>query len=132
MPFEQSGNKYIDPDKSLDHRYFFIRKVMFLKYAQAFIALPGGFGTMDELFETLTLIQTSKVSRVPVILMGSEFWKGLKTWIESVVLEGFSNISPEDLELMPVVDTPQEVLQLIKDFYDVKKTGKLRPNLVLE
>src|SRR5690606_13282848 len=92
LPFEQSHNAYIDPDKNLNHRYFFVRKVMFVKYAQGFVVLPGGFGTMDELFEVLTLIQTKKISRVPVILVGSDYWAGLKAWIVEVLLEKANNI----------------------------------------
>ena len=127
LPFEQSNNQYIDPDKNLDFRYFFVRKVMFVKYAQAFVALPGGFGTMDELFETLTLIQTRKIAQVPVILVGTEFWSGLKTWITEVMLERENNISPKDLDLMPIVDEPHEVIAIINDFYRDKPT-ELRPN----
>ncbi|MEL6124203.1 MAG: TIGR00730 family Rossman fold protein, partial [Bacteroidota bacterium] len=95
LPFEQSHNKWIDADKNLDHRYFFIRKVMFVKYAQAFICFPGGFGTMDELFETLTLIQTHKITQVPVILIGSEFWTGMRDWIGTVMKEEYKTISPD-------------------------------------
>jgi uncharacterized protein (TIGR00730 family) len=84
LPFEQSHNPFIDPDKNLNFRYFFVRKVMFVKYAQAFVALPGGFGTMDELFEVLTLIQTQKISPVPVILVGTKYWQGLKDWIQTI------------------------------------------------
>ncbi len=129
LPFEQSHNPYIDPDKNLDHRYFFVRKVMFVKYAQAFVVLPGGFGTLDELFEVLTLIQTKKIDEVPVILVGSEFWEGLKDWIVSVMLEREGNISPKDLDLIPIVDEPDEIVKIIHDFY--KEAGKLKPNYEL-
>ena len=87
LPFEQSHNQYIDNDKNLNFRYFFVRKVMFVKYAQAFIALPGGFGTMDELFEVLTLVQTGKISKVPIILVGKDYWTGMKEWIQTVMLD---------------------------------------------
>jgi len=131
LPFEQSGNQYIDPDKNLEHRYFFVRKVMFVKYSQAFIVMPGGFGTLDELFETITLIQTEKISKIPVILVGSEFWSGLKKWVTEVVLNGFSNISPDDLNLIPIVDTPEEVVAIINEFYGDSSEHKLEPNYSL-
>lgn len=131
LPFEQSGNQYIDPDKNLEHRYFFVRKVMFVKYSQAFIVMPGGFGTLDELFETITLIQTEKISKIPVILVGSEFWTGLKKWVSDVVLNEFGNISPDDLDLLPIVDTPQEVLSIIQNFYGESSDNRLEPNYTL-
>lgn len=117
LPFEQGHNPYIDVDKVFDFKYFFIRKVMFVKYAQALVVLPGGFGTMDELFEVLTLKQTSKVSPIPIILVGSDFWTGLKDWIKNVMCEQFSNVSVADLNLMPITDDPKEVVQIINDFY---------------
>lgn len=117
LPFEQGHNKYIDNDKVFNFQYFFIRKVMFVKYAQALIVLPGGFGTMDELFEVLTLKQTKKMSPIPIILVGSEFWTGLKDWISDVMFEQFANVSPGDLDLMPITDDPKEVVQIINDFY---------------
>ncbi len=133
LPFEQNSNPYIDPDKNIFHRYFFIRKVMFVKYAQAFIAMPGGFGTLDELFEVLTLIQTTKISPVPVILYGSEFWNGMKDWITNVMLEEHGNISPKDLDLIPITDSIDEVMQVINDFYTNEgHTGALEPNYTLE
>ena len=131
LPFEQSHNPYIDPDKNLNYRYFFVRKVMFVKYAQAFVTLPGGFGTLDELFEVLTLIQTNKITRVPVILVGTEFWSGMREWIKEVMLEQNGNISPKDLDLIPVTDDPDEVVRIIHDFYDGEKSTKLRPNYEL-
>lgn len=131
LPFEQSGNQYIDPDKNLEHRYFFVRKVMFVKYSQAFVAMPGGFGTLDELFETLTLIQTNKISAVPVILVGKEFWSGLKSWIVETLLDKFGNISEKDLNLMPIVDTPEEVVGIINDFYSDASEHQLKPNYQL-
>ena len=116
LPFEQSSNPYIDKDKNLNFEYFFIRKVMFVKYAQAFVVLPGGFGTLDELFESLTLIQTKKISRIPIILVGTEFWKGLIDWVKISLIEE-KLISPEDLDLFSVVDTQEEVLTCLKDFH---------------
>ena len=131
LPFEQNNNQYIDPDKNLQHRYFFIRKVMFVKYAQAFVALPGGFGTMDELFEVLTLIQTKKISPIPVILVGAEFWTGLKDWIRTVMLERFRNVNETDLDLMPIVNDEEEVIKIITDFYSGEKRERLKPNYEL-
>lgn len=128
LPFEQSHNAYIDPDKVLNHRYFFVRKVMFVKYAQAFIVMPGGFGTLDELFEVLTLIQTKKITPVPIVLMGSEFWTGMREWIETTMKEDFETISPKDMDLLPIVDTPEEALKLIKSFYQDDPTHELEPN----
>ena len=98
LPFEQSSNPYIDADKLITFKHFFVRKVVFQKYAQGFIVLPGGFGTFDEFFESITLIQTGKIGRFPIVLVGSEFWKGMVQWIEKVVQEEEKNISPEDLE----------------------------------
>lgn len=129
LPFEQGANQYVDYDKNLNFRYFFVRKVMFVKYAQAFVVLPGGFGTMDELFEVLTLVQTNKISKLPIILVGKQFWTGLKGWIESVMLQQENNINPQDLELMPIVEEPQEVIDIIRKFYDKKE--KLGPNYEL-
>lgn len=131
LPFEQNHNPYIDPDKNLEHRYFFVRKVMFVKYAQAFIVLPGGFGTLDEMFEVLTLIQTNKITKVPLILFGSTFWNGLKEWMKNIMLEVEHNINPHDLDLLPVTDDIEEVVRLINTFYTVERQGKLRPNYEL-
>jgi uncharacterized protein (TIGR00730 family) len=125
LPFEQSSNDYIDNDKSIDFDYFFVRKVMFVKYAQAFIALPGGMGTLDELFEALTLIQTKKIDRFPIILLGADYWTGLVDWIKETMLAKEANISPEDMDLFKVVDTPQEAVDEINEFY---KTYLLKPN----
>jgi uncharacterized protein (TIGR00730 family) len=130
LPFEQSGNQYIDVDKNLDHRYFFIRKVMFIKYSQAIVVMPGGFGTLDELFETLTLIQTDKISKVPVVLVGSDFWTGLIDWVKNTMLDQFGNISPEDLELIPIVDSVDDVVKIINDFYKTSN-HELKPNYQL-
>ena len=125
LPFEQSSNPYIDKDKLIDFDYFFVRKVMFVKYAQGFIALPGGFGTLDELFEVLTLIQTQKIPAIPVILMGSDYWKGLIDWIVDTMLKKGSNISAEDMDLIQIVDTPEEAVKIIDTFYN---KHKLKPN----
>lgn len=130
IPFEQAHNHFIDGDKLVNHRYFFVRKVMFVKYAQGFIVLPGGFGTMDELFEVLTLIQTKKISRVPVVLVGSTFWGGLRKWLSEVVCDVEKNINKSDLDLFPVIDEPSEIIQYILDFY-TGDTNQLRPNLEL-
>ncbi|MEM8898214.1 MAG: TIGR00730 family Rossman fold protein [Bacteroidota bacterium] len=125
LPFEQGSNEFVDFDKDLDFNYFFVRKVMFVKYAQGFIVLPGGFGTLDELFEALTLIQTLKIQRFPVILVGSSFWEGLIDWIKETLLEAESNISPEDLTLFHVVDTADEAVAHITNFYN---KHKIKPN----
>lgn len=130
LPFEQHHNAFIDSDHNLNHRFFFVRKVMFVKYAQAFVAFPGGFGTMDELFEVLTLVQTKKISPVPIILVGSDYWTGLKTWIKDVMCAKAGNIHAEDLDLMPIVDTPEEAIGIINAFYNNSdnKGGRLMPN----
>jgi len=130
LPFEQAHNTYIDEDKNLNHRYFFVRKVMFVKYAQGFVVLPGGFGTMDELFEVLTLIQTKKISRVPIILVGSEYWGGLRDWIVNTMLGMASNINPVDLDLIPILDEPEEVVEYINRFF-AERHDELSPNYTL-
>lgn len=117
LPFEQHDNPYIDSDKSLDFDYFFVRKVMFVKYSQGFVVMPGGFGTLDELFEAITLIQTKKIDKFPIILVGSEFWSGLIDWVRTTLLDSFQNISPLDVDLLHVVDTPEEVLDILDSFY---------------
>ncbi len=117
LPFEQGSNPYIDSDKLITFKHFFVRKVMFQKYAQGFIVLPGGFGTFDEFFESVTLIQTGKIGKFPIVLVGSEFWQGLVTWIENVVQEEEKNISPEDIDLFTVVDTSEEAVAVINGFY---------------
>lgn len=133
LPFEQHHNPYIDVDKSLNHRYFFVRKVMFVKYAQGFVVLPGGFGTMDELFEVLTLIQTGKITKVPVVLYGSSFWNGLKDWIKNIMLEQEHNVNADDLNLLPITDDVEEVVKIINEFYAADNEGnhKLAPNYEL-
>ncbi|KXX67779.1 MULTISPECIES: TIGR00730 family Rossman fold protein [Flammeovirga] len=117
LPFEQDGNPYIDRDKMLNFDYFFVRKVMFVKYSQGFIVMPGGLGTLDELFEAYTLIQTKKIGRFPIVLVGVDYWQGLMDWIKSTLLEKEKNVSPEDLDLIHLVDTPQEAVKIIEDFY---------------
>ncbi|GIJ94355.1 cytokinin riboside 5'-monophosphate phosphoribohydrolase [Capnocytophaga stomatis] len=125
LPFEQHDNPYIDRDKNLNFDYFFARKVMFVKYSQAFVVMPGGFGTMDELFEAITLIQTQKIDKFPIILVGSEFWQGLVDWCKKTLLEEFQNISPEDMFLFKIVDSADEVIDIIEKFY---LKYNLRPN----
>ncbi|PCH76498.1 MAG: TIGR00730 family Rossman fold protein [Flavobacteriaceae bacterium] len=117
LPFEQHDNPYIDKDKSLDFDYFFVRKVMFVKYSQGFVVMPGGFGTLDELFEAMTLIQTKKIGKFPIILVGRKFWGGLMDWIKTTLVEE-KNINPADLELISLVDTSDEVLDVIDTFYN--------------
>ena len=125
LPFEQQANKFIDKDKIINFDYFFVRKVMFIKYAQGFVVLPGGFGTLDEMFEALTLIQTHKSGNFPVILVGKKFWDGLLKWIKEMLLEKEGNISPEDMDLIKIVDSPNEAVEHINDFY---KKYHLKPN----
>lgn len=117
LPFEQFVNKYVDRDKMINFDYFFVRKVMFMKYAQGFVAMPGGFGTLDELFEALTLIQTHKVARFPVVLVGTDYWSGLIDWIKKVMLEKEHNINPDDLFLFKLVDTADDAVNYILDYY---------------
>lgn len=117
LPFEQKPNPYIDADKLITFDHFFVRKVMFMKYAQGFIVLPGGFGTFDELFEAITLIQTRKIGKFPIILVGEKYWKGLIEWIREVMLQEENNISPEDLNLFTIVDTAEEAVENITKFY---------------
>ncbi|NNE55567.1 MAG: TIGR00730 family Rossman fold protein, partial [Flavobacteriales bacterium] len=117
LPFEQHSNPYIDQNKNIDFDYFFVRKVMFVKYSQGFIVMPGGFGTLDELFESLTLIQTDKIGRFPIILVGKDFWSGLVDWVKKVLLDKAKNISEKDLDLWMVVDTAEEAVAEIDRFY---------------
>lgn len=125
LPFEQYSNPYIDKDKLMTYDYFFVRKVMFIKYSQGFIILPGGFGTMDELFEAMTLIQTEKIARFPIVFVGSAYWKGLIDWMKASMQEMEGNIHEEDLNLFRIVDTAEEAVNHIVRFYD-KYT--LKPN----
>ncbi|MGB0838261.1 MAG: TIGR00730 family Rossman fold protein [Flavobacteriaceae bacterium] len=125
LPFEQHDNPYIDPDKNLEFDYFFVRKVMFVKYSQGFIVMPGGFGTLDEMFEAITLIQTKKIGRFPIILMGTEFWSGLIDWIKTTLLKDHATISEKDLDLIHIVDTPNEAIDVLNKFYE---QYQLKPN----
>ena len=116
LPFEQKANPYIDEDKLMNFEYFFVRKVIFMKYSQGFVVMPGGFGTLDELFEALTLIQTEKIKKFPIILVGKKFWGGLMDWINTTLLEEHK-IDPDDLDLIRVVETKEEVLEHLERFY---------------
>jgi len=116
LPHEQKGNIYIDADKLITFDYFFVRKVMFIKYSQGFIIMPGGFGTLDELSEALTLIQTKKIGRFPIVMVGKKFWGGLVEWIKKTLITE-KMVSEDDLELFNVVDTPKEAVKVINDFY---------------
>ena len=126
LPFEQSHNKYIDPDKNLEFDYFFTRKLMFVKYAQGFVVLPGGFGTLDEFFEAITLIQTNKIAKFPIVLMRKSFWGGLIDWIKATMLEENNTVSSGDLDLFYLADTVDEAVEHIDNFY---KKYTLKPNL---
>lgn len=117
LPFEQEANTYIDNDKLINFDYFFVRKVMFVKYAQGFVVMPGGVGTLDELFEAITLIQTQKIAAFPIVLVGKDYWSGLMDWIKNVMLEKEQNISPEDLDLFTLVNTTDEAVEYIDNFY---------------
>jgi hypothetical protein len=124
LPHEQKPNPYIDPDKLITFKHFYIRKVMFVKYAQGFIVMPGGFGTLDEFFEAITLIQTKKIHPFPVVMMGSEYWNGLLSWFKTEALnEGM--ISKSDLDLFSVTDDPKNAVAIVKRFY---KKGEHGPN----
>lgn len=120
LPFEVRQNSYVDSKYSLNFRYFFIRKVMFMRYAKAFVVLPGGFGTLDELFEALTLIQTKKISSFPIYLMGTDYWSSLIDWLKNTALENVM-ISSEDLGLMTLTDDPDFVADGIQKHYDKQK-----------
>ncbi len=124
LPHEQSANQYIDRDKLLTFRYFFVRKVMFFKYAQGYIIMPGGFGTIDEFFEVLTLIQTGKTERVPIVVMGKEYWKPLMSWLKKYMID-FKFIEDFDMDLFTLTDDPKEAAQIIYDFH---KGKKITPN----
>ena len=123
LPFEENHNKYIDKDRIINFDYFFVRKVMFVKYAQAFVVLPGGFGTLDELMEAITLIQTSKIKKIPIILVGTSFWSGLIDWLKQTLLEQNNTISEGDLNLFSCVDTADEVIDILKQYYSETDTG---------
>ena len=117
LPFEQEGNPYIDQDKFINFDYFFVRKVMFVRYSQGFIVMPGGFGTLDEMFEAITLIQTLKIGKFPIVLVGKDYWGGLFDWVRSVMLKE-GNISKKDLDLINIVDNETDAVQVIDDFYN--------------
>ena len=125
LPFEQNHNPYIDQEHNLEFDYFFVRKVVFVKYSQGFVVLPGGFGTLDELFEALTLIQTHKINRRPVVLIGKSYWSGLMDWVQETMLEAENNINEKDLSLYTIVDTADEAVQYIEDFF---KSHEITPN----
>jgi uncharacterized protein (TIGR00730 family) len=125
LPFEQHYNPYIDKDKNLNFDYFFVRKVMFVKYSQGFVVMPGGFGTLDEMFEAITLIQTKKIGKFPIILVGSSYWSGLMDWVKNVMIEEHKNANIEDLNLIKIVDTEDEVVAELDRFY---KKYNLSPN----
>ncbi|MCX5705021.1 MAG: TIGR00730 family Rossman fold protein [Candidatus Omnitrophica bacterium] len=122
IPLEQKANIYVDT--LLDFHYFFVRKVMFVKYAKAFVIMPGGYGTLDEFFEAINLIQTLRIRKFPVVILGSDYWKGMVEWLKDTVLRD-GCISKEDLKIFTVVDTPKEVVKVIKKFYKVplKRVG---------
>lgn len=123
LPYEEKHNNYIDKDRVIKFDYFFVRKVMFVKYAQAFVVLPGGFGTLDELMEAITLIQTSKIKKIPIILVGTAFWSGLIDWLKQTLLIKSKTISEEDLNLFSCVDTADEVINQLKQYYSDTETG---------
>jgi len=125
LPFEDTNNKFIDKDKELNFDYFFVRKVMFVRYAQGFVVMPGGFGTLDEVFEAITLIQTHKVEKFPIILVGSEFWSGMLDWIKETLLKENNNISSKDLELIKIADTKEDVMDILEEFHN---NYKFSPN----
>lgn len=125
LPFEQNHNPYIDPEHNLEFDYFFVRKVVFVKYSQGFVIMPGGLGTLDEMFEAMTLIQTKKINKRPVVLVGKEYWSGLVEWIEKVMLGMENNISPADMSLFKIVDTADEAVKYIEDFF---KSHDFSPN----
>ena len=124
LPFEQKNNPYIDQDKLMNFDYFFVRKVMFVRYSQGFIVMPGGFGTLDEMFEAITLIQTLKIGKFPIVLVGKEYWSGLFDWVRNVMLKE-KNVSEEDLELFSIVDNASDAVGVIDEFYS---TFLLSPN----
>ena len=128
LPFEQTSNPYIDDDKNIDFNYFFVRKVMFVKYAQGFVVMPGGVGTLDELFEAITLIQTKKIQKIPIVLFGSEFWSGLLDWMKETLLEKEKTINKKDLNNFILVDDIDEAVNIIDNHY---KDNNLSPNFNL-
>ncbi len=125
LPFEQNHNPFIDQEHNLEFDYFFVRKVIFVKYSQAFVILPGGFGTLDEFFEAMTLIQTKKIAKRPVVLVGTSYWSGLLNWVEETMLLKENNISKDDLTLYKLVDSAEEAVEHIEEFY---RSNTLSPN----
>jgi uncharacterized protein (TIGR00730 family) len=126
LPMEQFHNPFIDSDKLITFQYFFVRKVMFIKYAQAFVMMPGGFGTMDEAFECLTLVQTLKIDKIPIVLYGTDFWEGLLEWLDKVMGQKYNHIHQNDLQLFKLTDSIDETVDIIKTFY--KDERQLSPN----
>lgn len=124
LPFEQTSNNYIDADKLMQFDYFFTRKLMFMRYSQGYVVLPGGFGTLDELFEAITLIQTDKLVNFPIVLVNKDYWGGLISWIKERMLQE-ENISEDDLEIFHLVDTVEEAVDVVEDFYT---KYSLKPN----
>jgi uncharacterized protein (TIGR00730 family) len=124
LPFEQHSNPFIDPDKYIEFDHFFVRKVMFMRYSQGYIVLPGGFGTMDELFEAITLVQTQKLVKFPIVLVKNQYWKGLVDWIRQRMIEE-KFILESDMDIFTLVDTAEEAVKIIDDFY---KKYALKPN----
>jgi hypothetical protein len=124
LPFEQHANQFIDPDKRIDFDYFYVRKVMFMKYAQGYIVLPGGYGTLDELFEAMTLIQTQKLVHFPIVLVNKDYWTGLVEWIKEKLLEN-KHIADDDISIIQMVENPEEAVAVIDEFY---KKYALKPN----
>ncbi|MCQ2959686.1 MAG: TIGR00730 family Rossman fold protein [Bacteroidales bacterium] len=125
LPFEQSANQFIDHDKLITFNYFFTRKTMFMRYSQGFIVMPGGFGTLDELFEAVTLIQTGKIDHFPIVLVGKSYWDGLMKWVKETMLDQEGNISPKDMDLIQVVDSADEAVDIINKYY---AGSSLKPN----
>jgi uncharacterized protein (TIGR00730 family) len=120
LPFEQGVNDYVHADYEINFKYFFVRKVMFVKYAQGFIVFPGGFGTLDEVFECLTLIQTKKIEQIPIVLVGTEYWGGLINWVKKNLREE-GLISPEDINLIHLTDNHEEAVNIVCEFYKQKE-----------
>jgi uncharacterized protein (TIGR00730 family) len=118
LPFEINNNPFQDEDKRIYFDYFFVRKMIFLKYSQGIVVMPGGFGTLDELFEALTLVQTDKRAKFPIVLVDKEFWSPLLSWIEKTIISGNQYVSPQDLELFNLVDTAEEAVKVISQFYE--------------
>lgn len=118
LPHEQGHNPYIDDDKNINFQYFFVRKVALVKYAQAFIFLPGGFGTLDEIFEVLTLVQTKKIARIPLVFIGKSYWEGLLNWVRDTMRDSHGYISSGDLDIFLMTDDTEEAVQYINAFYD--------------